>query len=366
MIAGRYTLERVLGRGGMAVVYYAIDGKLDRPVALKLLAEHLIEDQAFRKRLLHEARVAARLSHPSIVQVYDAGEEGERPYIVMEYVEGETLAAILQRRHRLPPDEVVELALQICDGLAYAHAAGLVHRDVKPQNLLLTPAGDVKIADFGIARAEGGTRATETGTILGTAGYLPPEQAAGKEATPTADLYSLGVVLYELVGGEQPYRFSSLPELLALQQTQVIRPLRQLAADVPPALERAVLRCLATDPRARPQSARELASELSETGVGETRLLPAKGSQPTQELSEHADPTPARTISLSRRRGRPASGRASPWRSRRILVPSCLVRGSCTRLARPGTYARGWRQRDSRPRWRAFGKALKRPSPAGT
>lgn len=250
MIAGRYTLERVLGRGGMAVVYYAFDGKLDRPVALKLLAEHLIEDHTFRKRLLHEARVAARLSHPSIVQVYDAGEEGDRPYIVMEYVEGETLAAILQQRHRLPPDEVVELALQICDGLAYAHAAGLVHRDIKPQNLLLTPAGDVKIADFGIARAEGGTRATETGTILGTAGYLPPEQAAGKDATPTADLYSLGVVLYELVGGEQPYRFSSLPELLALQQTQAIRPLRQLAAEVPPALEHAVLRCLATDPRA--------------------------------------------------------------------------------------------------------------------
>jgi serine/threonine-protein kinase len=326
-IAGRYTLERVLGRGGMSTVYYATDGKLDRPVALKLLADHLSDDHAFRKRLLHEARVAARLSHPSIVQVYDAGEEGERPYIVMEYIEGETLAATLRRRHRLAPGEVVELALQICDGLAYAHAARLVHRDVKPQNLLITPAGDVKIADFGIARADGGTHATETGTILGTAAYLPPEQAAGKEATPAADLYSLGVVLYELLSGEQPYQFTSLPELLARQQAAVIRPLHELTADVPPALEQVVLRCLATDPRARPQSARELARELSGTGGGETRPLPAHGggSQPTQLLAEQAQLTPAKTISLSRPRRRPRFDSASWGRRRRVLIPAVLV-----------------------------------------
>src|SRR5438034_7647691 len=150
---GRYRIERLLGRGGMADVYLARDVELGRPVAVKVLAERLAGDEAFRKRFLREARLAAGLSHPNVVGVYDAGEEAGRPYIVMEYVGGETLADLLARRGKLPAGESVALALQVCSGLGHAHAAGLVHRDVKPQNLLLRGDGTVKITDFGIARA---------------------------------------------------------------------------------------------------------------------------------------------------------------------------------------------------------------------
>ena len=190
---GRYRLERPLGHGGMATVYLAHDVELDRPVAVKLLAESLAGDQAFRRRFLREARLAARLSHPNVVGVYDAGEaEDGRPYIVMEYVDGSTL----EGRGRLPPREAVGLAVQACHGLAHAHAAGLVHRDVKPHNLLLRSDGTLKVADFGIARAAEATALTQVGTVLGTAAYLAPEQATGGEVTPATDVYSLGAVLY--------------------------------------------------------------------------------------------------------------------------------------------------------------------------
>jgi serine/threonine protein kinase len=176
---GRYRLERPLGHGGMASVYLALDTELDRPVAVKLLAENLSGDESFRVRFVREARLAAGLSHPNVVGVYDAGEEDGRPYIVMELVEGETLADVLARRKRLPPDVAVGLALQACAGLERAHAAGLVHRDVKPQNLLVRRDGTLKVADFGIARAAEATALTQVGTVLGTAAYLSPEQLAG-------------------------------------------------------------------------------------------------------------------------------------------------------------------------------------------
>src|SRR5689334_17683203 len=176
----------------MATVYLAQDEELHRPVAVKVLAENLAGDAALRERFLREARLAARLSHPNVVSVYDAGEtEDGLPYIVMEYVPGTTLAEL----GRVPPHEGVELVLQACRGLAHAHAAGLVHRDVKPQNLLLRDDGTVKVADFGIARAAETTALTQIGTVLGTAAYLSPEQALGEEVTAAADVYSLGAVL---------------------------------------------------------------------------------------------------------------------------------------------------------------------------
>ena len=178
---GRYRLGRPLGHGGMATVYLGRDSELDRPVAVKVLAENLAGDAVFRERFLREARLAARLSHPNVVSVYDAGEDADgRLYIVMECVEGETLADVLRERGRLPAAEAVGLALQACRGLAHAHAAGLVHRDVKPQNLLLREDGTLKIADFGIARAAETTALTQVGTVLGTAAYLSPEQALGE------------------------------------------------------------------------------------------------------------------------------------------------------------------------------------------
>lgn len=286
VLDARYRIERPLGQGGMATVYLAHDEELDRPVALKILAENLAGDATFRVRFEREARLAARLSHPNVVRVFDVGERDGRPFIVMEYVEGDTLADELGRHGTLPPDRAVDLALQICSGLEAAHASGLVHRDVKPRNLLLRPDGVLKIADFGIARAAESTRLTEIGTILGTAAYLAPEQAEGAEATPAADLYSVGAVLYELLTGRVPYTATSLVELLAKQQAGVPAPI----AGVPAWLELAVIRCLEPDPLERPASAGELAGELA--------VAPA----PTIPLERGASGPPVLHIGSQRRR----------------------------------------------------------------
>jgi eukaryotic-like serine/threonine-protein kinase len=261
----RYRIENVLGGGGMAVVYRARDEELDRPVAIKVLADNLATDDSFRQRFLREAKLAARLAHPNVVQVYDSGEADDRPYIVMEYVEGETLAALLARRGRFPPAEAIELALQICSGLEHAHDKGLVHRDIKPQNLLIRSDGTLKIVDFGIARSAHGTQLTEAGSVLGTAAYLAPEQATGEEVTPAADVYGLGVVLYEMLAGRTPYTAESLTELHIRHQEQPIPALRQYAPEVPEALEDVIMRCLARLPAYRPQSAGELAGALAAT-----------------------------------------------------------------------------------------------------
>jgi serine/threonine-protein kinase len=258
-VAGRYEVERTLGGGGMAVVYLARDGELGRPVALKVLADNLADDTEVRGRFVREARLAARLSHPNVVRVYDAGEEDGRPYIVMECVEGESLAELLRREGPLPPDRVADLGAQACAGLEHAHRAGLVHRDVKPANLLLTEDGTLKVADFGIAHAVGGTRVTEVGTVLGTAAYLSPEQALGEVVTPASDIYSLGMCLYELAAGEPPYGHETLGELFSRREAG---PPPRLAG-VPPRLEAAIMRCLERDPRDRPGSGAELARSLA-------------------------------------------------------------------------------------------------------
>ena len=258
-VAGRYEVEKTLGGGGMAVVYLARDGELGRPVAVKVLADNLAGDTELRERFVREGRLAARLSHPNVVRVYDAGEQDGRPFIVMECVEGESLAETVRREGRLEPDRVAELGVQACAGLEHAHRAGLVHRDVKPANLLLTGDGTLKVADFGIAHAAGGTHVTAVGTVLGTAAYLSPEQALGEQVTPASDLYSLGICLYELLAGKPPYGYETLGEMFSQREAG---PPPQLQG-VPPELEAAILGCLERDPRDRPASAAELARSLA-------------------------------------------------------------------------------------------------------
>ena len=295
-VAGRYELVRPLGHGAMATVDLARDVELDRPVALKRLAENLARDDELRRRFLREARLAARLGHPNVVRVFDVGEDDGRPFIAMEYVEGETLAELVARRGRLPAREAAGLGMQMCAGLAAAHAAGLVHRDVKPQNLLLGTDGTLKLGDFGIAAGHEGTRLTLAGTVLGTAGYLAPEQARGEQVTAAADVYAVGAVLYELLTGEPSRRAASLAELGA---ENGFRPpdLSARAPDAPPELVAAIVACLAFRPEDRPPSAAALARLLAPVASeAETLSLPP---DPAQRATEILAPTATRS---SRRR----------------------------------------------------------------
>ena len=208
---GRYRVEQTLGTGAMGTVLLARDTVLDRRVAVKVLADNLAADEAFRQRFLREARLAARLSHPNIVAVFDAGEDG-RPFLVMEYVEGETVADRLSRSSGFSTDEVLALAADLSAGLAHAHAMGIVHRDVKPHNVLLGSDGVSKLTDFGIARALEDHSLTEIGTVLGTARFMAPEQAAGAPVGPPADVFALGAVLRHVAGDSLPPRLEPLVE----------------------------------------------------------------------------------------------------------------------------------------------------------
>src|SRR5213083_1843886 len=235
VISGRYELNGRIGVGGMSTVHLAFDQRLERYVALKLLAEHLADDPAFVSRFRREALAAARLVHPNIVQVFDFGfdEGNHQHFIVMEHVPGHSCAELLRDRGHLDVDQGVEIIAQACRGLEYAHRNGVIHRDVKPGNLLVSDADVVKLADFGIARATDQSSITQVGSVLGTAAYLAPEQARGEEAGPRADIYSLGVVTYQLLSGRLPYEASSLTELALKQQRESPIPLVELNPSVP-------------------------------------------------------------------------------------------------------------------------------------
>ena len=306
-VAKRYELVRPLGHGAMATVDLAHDVELDRPVALKRLAENLARDEDLRRRFVREARLAARLAHPNVVRVFDVGSDDGRPFIAMEYVEGETLAELVARRGPLPATEAATLGMQMCAGLAAAHAAGLVHRDVKPQNLLLGADGVLKLGDFGIAAGDEGTRLTLAGTVLGTAGYLAPEQARGEQVTAAADIYAVGAVLYELLTGEPSQTAGSLSEL---GSEDGFRPpdLAARAPGAPAALVAAVTACLSIRPEDRPASAAALA-----------RLLAPVASE-ADTLSLPADPAQRATEILAR----PDRGHRR-WTTRRLAGAAALV-----------------------------------------
>jgi serine/threonine protein kinase len=264
-VAGRYGIERRLGAGGMSTVFMATDSVLERPVAVKLLAEHLAEDEAFVARFRREALSAARLQHPNVVQVFDSGEDADsgRHYIVMEYVDGPSCADLLREHKRLEIEQTVHIVRDACHGLDYAHRAGVVHRDVKPGNLLIAEEMNItKLADFGIAKAAEQTRITQVGAVLGTAAYLSPEQARGDESGPASDIYSLGVCAYQFLTGRLPHEYSSLTELALKQQEEHVPPITEFRPEVPVELDEAIRLCLERNPDSRYRSALEMAQAL--------------------------------------------------------------------------------------------------------
>ena len=257
-VADRYRLERRLGAGGMSTVFLALDRVLERRVAVKLLAEHLAEDEAFVARFRREALSAAKLQHPNIVQVFDSGKDAdsERHYIVMEFVEGPSCADLIREEKELGVEQAVRYVVDACHGLDYAHRAGVIHRDVKPGNLLVsTEADTVKLADFGIAKAAEQTRITQVGSVLGTAAYLSPEQARGEEAGPASDVYSLGVCAYQFLAGRLPHEYSSITELALKQQNDEVEPIRPGGPRSRDALDRAIRLALHAEPTQRYGSA---------------------------------------------------------------------------------------------------------------
>jgi eukaryotic-like serine/threonine-protein kinase len=294
ILAGRYELGGRLGVGGMSTVVSAFDERLEREVAVKLLAEHLADDSQFVARFRREALAAARLVHPNIVQVFDFGldQVTHRHYIVMELVRGHSGAEILRDEGSLDVRDALSIVLQACRGLEYAHRNGVVHRDVKPGNLLRNEEAVVKLADFGIAKAlSDESSITQVGSVLGTAAYLAPEQAAGEQAGPAADLYALGVVTYQLLSGRLPYEAQSLTELALKQQREVPPRLDELNPAVSPQLALAVDRALALDPRQRPASADELRHSLADG---------ARGIGPDPSTTRVAGPDAAATTVLGR------------------------------------------------------------------
>jgi serine/threonine-protein kinase len=319
VIADRYELEELVGTGGMSSVFRAHDRQLDRRIAIKILHEHYSDDPEYIERFRREARAVARLSHPNIVTVIDRGADDGRQYIVFEHVDGENLKELVVRSGRLPVRRALELALAVADGLAFAHDHGLVHRDVKPQNVLLSREGEVKVTDFGIARSlhvDHGM--TQTGTVLGTGEYLAPEQASGRPVSPATDVYSLGVVLWELLAGDVPFTGENFVAVALHHVNDPPPHLRDRRPDVSPRLDAAVERALAKDPARRFPSmaafAKELRACLAEA-AGDVPPPPAE----EDDLARTLVTTPAPAPIPARRRAR------RPARSRRRRSPLIYV-----------------------------------------
>ena len=258
----RDEIIRVIGEGGMANVYLANDTILNRKVAVKVLRGDLANDEKFVRRFQREALSASSLNHPNIVEMYDVGEDDGNFYIVMEYVDGKNLKQLIKRRTKLSLTEVVDIMKQLTDGISHAHDSFIIHRDIKPQNMLILDNGLVKITDFGIAVALNSTQLTQTNSVMGSVHYLPPEQAAGKGATFKSDIYSLGIMMYELITGKLPFRGENAVEIALKQMKEPIPSIREDNNEIPQAVENIVLKACAKNPKNRYDTAREMYNDL--------------------------------------------------------------------------------------------------------
>jgi eukaryotic-like serine/threonine-protein kinase len=311
VLADRYAVGELLGRGGMAEVYLATDRVLDRPVAIKTLGGWLASDATFVERFRREALASARISHPNLVAVFDAGSDGSLHYIVMEHVPGETLADVIRREGPLRPDRARGIGTNVADALGVAHEAGIVHRDVKPANVMLTPDGRTKLMDLGIARSIDGESITRASSILGTAGYVSPEQARGDPVDRRSDVYSLGCVMYEMLTGRPPFTAGDPVAVAYKHVHEAPVPPSSVDPSVPHSLEAVTLRAMEKDPAARFQSAGDMSSALAD------RTAPVASVTKTTPMPALAPPVVAPPGTLPRRADRPTP-------RRRRLVPILL------------------------------------------
>ena len=288
-INDRYQIIKSIGEGGMANVYLAYDTILDRNVAVKVLRGDLATDEKFVRRFQREALSASSLSHPNIVEVYDVGEDNGQYYIVMEYIEGCQLKQLLKKRGRLTLSEVIDIMLQITEGLSVAHDAYIIHRDIKPQNIMILDSGLVKITDFGIAMAMNSTQLTQTNSVMGSVHYLPPEQANGKGSTLQSDIYSMGILMYELLTGELPYKGDNAVEIALKHLKEKIPSVREKLPEIPQSVENIIIKATAKNPKNRYADARSMNEDLR-TCLDDSRANEPKIVLPYPEFDEDRKP----------------------------------------------------------------------------
>src|SRR5580765_2001093 len=286
IVAGRYRLVALLGRGGMGEVYRADDLTLDQPVALKFLPAGVASDDSRLAQFHNELRVARQVSHKNVVRLYDLGDADGRRFLTMEYVDGEDLASLLRRIGRIPQDKAIDLARQLCAGVAAAHERGVLHRDLKPANVMIDGQGNVRITDFGIATAGGATAST-----AGTPQYMAPELLAGQPASIQSDIYALGLILFEIFTGRRAFDAATLGDLKQLHETGTVTTPSSIVRDLDPAIERLILRCLAKEPGRRPASALAVAAALP--GADPLAAALAAGETPSPDMVAAAGETDA-------------------------------------------------------------------------
>ena len=304
LLNNRYQLLHTLGAGGMAVVYRAYDRMLERPVAVKILRQDFTGDSTFRERFRQEARSAANLSHPNIVTVHDFGFDAGRPFIVMEHVPGTDLKTMIKERGKFGTNEAINLMVQACEGIGYAHRAGLVHCDVKPHNMLVTPDGRLKVTDFGIARALATISPDEQSEVVwGSPQYFSPEQAAGSAPSPASDVYSLGVILYEMLAGQLPFNAEDPEELARMHRESRPASPRRFNAQISPTLEQIMLKVLSKEQSQRYRSADQLGRVLRNIvqrpeGYSTTTVVAAQPPTATQPRGANSQPSPVSTQTI--------------------------------------------------------------------